>query len=216
MQTFFVGSAEWGVRLNEVAYGCGVDYRARVEDGSGRLVDDAPSIARILREGMSLCHSVAPAKTFLDKVGAQGLTYAEMAVFPLPRPLKPRMPANMLRAGSDENAEECAVPEEMCKTMKSRSGIQDCFSVAPGRNCNRITNENMYSSGSVVFKSENVFNRCYSIPGHAVDARFVPHHMHAPWVAAPGRCTPRMPPNMVRAVPMRNGPPLSRPRGLLH
>jgi hypothetical protein len=51
---FFVGSSEFGVRLNEVAYGCGADYRNLV---GGRIVDDAPAIARILREGMSCCQT---------------------------------------------------------------------------------------------------------------------------------------------------------------
>lgn len=118
---FFVGSAEWGVRLNEVAYGCGVDYRSRSEDGTGSIVDDAPSIARILHEGMARCKVVLPAKSFLVKLGAQGRNYHDMAVAPLPRSLFDfwqRSPASTERAGKDKDAEEYAVPQDLCKTIK--------------------------------------------------------------------------------------------------
>merc|ERR1719291_1467146 len=52
---FFVGSERWGVRLNEVAYGSGVDYLNRADDGSGGIVDDTPTIAQILQEGFARC-----------------------------------------------------------------------------------------------------------------------------------------------------------------
>lgn len=62
---FFIGSAQWGLRLNEVAYGCGVDYRNRTDEG--RIVDDAPAIARILQEGMAQCRTKRPAEHFLTR-----------------------------------------------------------------------------------------------------------------------------------------------------
>lgn len=114
---FFVGSSEWGVVLNEVAYGCGVDYRRRSGEGAGCLVDDAPAIARILREGMEACRTVLPPKHFLSKLGVQGTCYANTFVSPiLKMPWRRLLPSRQLRGGGDENAEECAVSEDLCKT----------------------------------------------------------------------------------------------------
>jgi len=119
---FFVGSADWGVRLNEVAYGCGVDYRSRSEDGTGGIVDDAPSIARILQEGMARCRTILPAKRFLSKLGVQGRTYHDLIVRPLPRSLFDfwqRPPASSEKVARDTDAEDYAVPEDLCKTIKA-------------------------------------------------------------------------------------------------
>jgi len=71
---FFVGSSQWGVRLNEVAYGSGLDYSSQALDGS--IVDDAPKIARILQEGHQLCQKrrERPAN-FLGPLGAWGFWY---------------------------------------------------------------------------------------------------------------------------------------------
>lgn len=102
---FFVGSPTWGVRLNEVAYGSGLDYRTRAspapDQPSGALTpggqlraratpaslmrDDSPAMAYILQEGILLC-SRRPAAHFLSRLGAQGDTYAELSVarYPLP------------------------------------------------------------------------------------------------------------------------------------
>jgi len=63
---FFVGSPEWGIRLNEVAYGCGCDYRALVD--GGRLVDDAPAIAQILQQGIKRCQTRHPPQHFLARL----------------------------------------------------------------------------------------------------------------------------------------------------
>ncbi|CAE7348593.1 unnamed protein product [Symbiodinium pilosum] len=84
---FFVGSAEWGVRLNEVAYGSGVDYKRRLRGGTskhvtsasggawvGGLVDDGPAIAEILQEGFKLCQRKPPAE-FLKVLGARTALY---------------------------------------------------------------------------------------------------------------------------------------------
>lgn len=118
---FFVGSAEWGVRLNEVAYGCGVDYRSRSEEDGCRLMDDAPQIARILEEGMGKCRQVYPARHFLQRLGVQGDTYEDMAVAKLPKSVFSRLPPHALQGGGDDSAERHAVPEDMCKTIKAHT-----------------------------------------------------------------------------------------------
>eukprot|EP00435_Cladocopium_sp_Y103_P028047 s3419_g7.t1 len=82
---FFVGDSRWGVRLNEVAYGSGVDYRRRKEKNStskqtkggswqGGLVDDGPAIAEILQEGFKVCQRQPPAD-FLRTLGAKNAIY---------------------------------------------------------------------------------------------------------------------------------------------
>merc|ERR1712062_296432 len=86
---FFVGSPEWGVRLNEVAYGCGADYRniaAGEGTGGSRIVDDAPNIARILREGMSRCRKRLSPEHFLSRLGVRGNSYTDMVITDLPVP----------------------------------------------------------------------------------------------------------------------------------
>lgn len=78
---FFVGDSRWGVRLNEVAYGSGVDYRRKeksskqTKGGSWRgLVDDGPAIAEILQEGFKVCQRQPPAD-FLRTLGAKNAIY---------------------------------------------------------------------------------------------------------------------------------------------
>jgi len=81
---FFVGSEEWGVRLNEVAYGSGVDYKRRLPGGTSKqtrggtwvagLVDDGPAIAEIIQEGFRLCQRRPPAE-FLKVLGARTALY---------------------------------------------------------------------------------------------------------------------------------------------
>jgi len=118
---FFVGSAEWGVRLNEVAYGCGVDYRAPPAAGNRKLQDDAPNLARILQEGMMLCQKVRPADHFLTNVGATGRSYQELVVQPCLRslaPLAPCLPSSALCNERDDFAAQCAVPEDLCETRR--------------------------------------------------------------------------------------------------
>jgi hypothetical protein len=132
---FFLGSADWGVRLNEVAYGCGVDYRTRTSC-TGRLLDDAPNIAHILQEGMMLCH-VKPARHFLSRVGVKGRSYEEMTVARPPRPLRGswlRPTKVMQAAAQDENAEAWAVPEEMCRTVRP-----SCLLLAPPAPVRQVT-----------------------------------------------------------------------------
>eukprot|EP00747_Dinoflagellata_sp_TGD_P052950 gnl/TRDRNA2_/TRDRNA2_148191_c1_seq1.p1 gnl/TRDRNA2_/TRDRNA2_148191_c1~~gnl/TRDRNA2_/TRDRNA2_148191_c1_seq1.p1 ORF type:complete len:597 (+),score=84.88 gnl/TRDRNA2_/TRDRNA2_148191_c1_seq1:71-1792(+) len=114
---FFVGDPTWGVRLNEVAYGCGIDYR-NLMNGTNRMVDDAPAIAQILQEGHNLCRKRKPPEYFLSKIGARGRAYNELVVDPLPnwqkKALDPQT-ASAARASKDQCA-DCAVPDELCNT----------------------------------------------------------------------------------------------------
>eukprot|EP00747_Dinoflagellata_sp_TGD_P080320 gnl/TRDRNA2_/TRDRNA2_160844_c1_seq3.p1 gnl/TRDRNA2_/TRDRNA2_160844_c1~~gnl/TRDRNA2_/TRDRNA2_160844_c1_seq3.p1 ORF type:complete len:547 (-),score=100.52 gnl/TRDRNA2_/TRDRNA2_160844_c1_seq3:233-1873(-) len=123
---FFVGDVDHGVRLNEVAYGCGVDYRWRPLDSSQRMVDDAPAIAHILQKGMDLCQKVMPPEHFLSRLGAEGSSYEEMVVTPLSglsrRWMQWNYPANALQGESDENAEDCTVADNLCSTHKRMDG----------------------------------------------------------------------------------------------
>lgn len=128
---FFVGSAEWGVRLNEVAYGCGVEYRCR--GANGRPADDAPQIARILQEGMTRCQRRSPARRFLSTLGVRGEDYATMTVSRIPwifRQLGSRLPPDALRGEADDEAEENTVPDALCKTMRPASHVARKISVA--------------------------------------------------------------------------------------
>jgi hypothetical protein len=68
---FFIGSERWGIRLNEVAYGSGVDCRRAPTTEGHALVDDAPAIAQILQRGLPLCRREAP-EHFLSKLGVHG------------------------------------------------------------------------------------------------------------------------------------------------
>jgi len=111
---YFVGSLEFGVRLNEVAYGCGVDYRNRTEEG--RTVDDAPAIARILQEGMVKCRNRRAPDHFLSRLGVKGTSYANLSVTPLPAWARTILPARA--AGLGQKSEDpCVVPEDLCRTM---------------------------------------------------------------------------------------------------
>jgi len=99
---FFVGSAKWGVRLNEVAYGSGVDYKRRVAGGNssylngawnGGLVDDGPAIADIIQEGFTLCQRKPPAH-FLRMLGAKNAVYeapASLQHLSGTKPIEPHM-----------------------------------------------------------------------------------------------------------------------------
>jgi hypothetical protein len=111
---FFVGSSKWGVRLNEVAYGCGVDYQSLTEDGRG--VDDAPSIARILQEGMGQCRSRLPPEHFLKRLGVKGTSYNDMSVTTLPAWARSALPVSCESLGVKSDS-ECVVPDDLCRTM---------------------------------------------------------------------------------------------------
>lgn len=122
---FFVGSPTMGVRLNEVAYGCGVDYKTRSENG--QIADDAPAIAQILQEGMALCQSKLSPDNFLSKLGARGRCYSELEVAPVPpeQRLQASPSGGGLRLGDevDDCALGCIVPEEMCHTPRRSQSL---------------------------------------------------------------------------------------------
>lgn len=113
---FFVGSSKWGIRLNEVAYGCGLEYRNLVKDGNTqKVIDDKPAMAEILRQGMALCHRRLPPQHFLQMLGVQGSTYEDTAVMPLPMPLT-TFALNMNKP--DPSLLDFAVEEDLCQSMK--------------------------------------------------------------------------------------------------
>jgi hypothetical protein len=107
---FFVGSPKWGVRLNEVAYGCGCDYRNRHPSDAVGSFDDAPAMARILQEGMALCKARYPAKEFLSNLGVRGDDYASMDIIALRPALNPsKLPQRL-------PDEDIIIPEDLCET----------------------------------------------------------------------------------------------------
>jgi hypothetical protein len=70
---FFVGSAKFGVRLNEVAYGSNIDLRKLAKTLRGHA-DDSTDVAQILQEGYRYC-SRQPPEYFLSRLGVQGSAY---------------------------------------------------------------------------------------------------------------------------------------------
>lgn len=114
---FFVGSPKWGVRLNEVAYGCGLEYRNLLKDGDNqRIIDDKPTMSEILRQGMALCHRRLPPHHFLQMLGAQGSCYEETSIIPLPSPLTNF--SSTLNTQPDLQLADYAVEDHLCKTHK--------------------------------------------------------------------------------------------------
>jgi hypothetical protein len=101
---FFAGSEKWGIRLNEVAYGSGVDCRSK-KPGSTQTADDSTFIARVLQEGFKLCKR-RPADIFLEALGAKGSKYEDMTVSAVVRRgrvdstivARPRLPSAAVRA----------------------------------------------------------------------------------------------------------------------
>mmetsp|Transcript_17128 Transcript_17128/g.30662 ORF Transcript_17128/g.30662 Transcript_17128/m.30662 type:complete len:941 (-) Transcript_17128:244-3066(-) len=117
---FFVGSPQWGVRLNEVAYGSGTQHRRPSEAGGMLLVDDAPAMAQILREGMAQCTERLPAEQFLSRLGARGSNYAELSVEKLPAEERLTMPEGTLQVSAEVEDSASAlqgVPKNLCATM---------------------------------------------------------------------------------------------------
>eukprot|EP00427_Karlodinium_veneficum_P040313 CAMPEP_0169291190 /NCGR_PEP_ID=MMETSP1016-20121227/62102_1 /TAXON_ID=342587 /ORGANISM="Karlodinium micrum, Strain CCMP2283" /LENGTH=524 /DNA_ID=CAMNT_0009381753 /DNA_START=38 /DNA_END=1612 /DNA_ORIENTATION=- len=93
---FFVGCPTWGVRLNEVAYGSGIEYMNRSDDPACLMVDDSVAISQILREGMAQCQRRLPAQHFLQKLGVRGHSYFDMSVVPIPPNMQSSLPARAL------------------------------------------------------------------------------------------------------------------------
>jgi hypothetical protein len=117
---FFVGSPKWGIRLNEVAYGCGLEYRNLFKDGSSqvpRVIDDKPAMSEILRQGMALCHRRLPPQHFLQMLGVQGTSYEDTAVVPLSCPLTNF--AQTMNQQPDHDLPDYAVEESLCASVKA-------------------------------------------------------------------------------------------------
>merc|ERR1712107_374892 len=123
----------WGVRLNEIAYGSGTDYRQQPK-GFPTLVDDGPTIAWILQEGFKRCRHRYYADYFLSKLGAFGHRYETLKVARLPDwsaigPQKQELPEEAL-LGLEELEAEC-LPSPMtnaqCETAIPMAHPIDCF-----------------------------------------------------------------------------------------
>lgn len=106
------------MRLNEVAYGCGCDYRNIAGDGSGRIVDDQPTIAHILQEGAPRCHRKLPPEQFLAAVGATGRSYLDLRVASIPPHMRRSLPPGALRDEGDPNALNYELPQDLCGTVR--------------------------------------------------------------------------------------------------
>eukprot|EP00928_Gymnodinium_smaydae_P056785 TRINITY_DN40111_c0_g1_i1.p1 TRINITY_DN40111_c0_g1~~TRINITY_DN40111_c0_g1_i1.p1 ORF type:complete len:728 (+),score=96.32 TRINITY_DN40111_c0_g1_i1:318-2186(+) len=116
---FFMGSQTWGLRLNEVAYGSGLEHRRRAdEDGTTDLVDDGPVVAQILREGMSVCSKSAPSEAFLSQLGVLGDKYEELQVRALSERACDELAAPKLQRLEITSP---SVPPELCRTPRSGS-----------------------------------------------------------------------------------------------
>eukprot|EP00441_Pelagodinium_beii_P020769 CAMPEP_0197658400 /NCGR_PEP_ID=MMETSP1338-20131121/45216_1 /TAXON_ID=43686 ORGANISM="Pelagodinium beii, Strain RCC1491" /NCGR_SAMPLE_ID=MMETSP1338 /ASSEMBLY_ACC=CAM_ASM_000754 /LENGTH=658 /DNA_ID=CAMNT_0043234985 /DNA_START=118 /DNA_END=2094 /DNA_ORIENTATION=- len=126
---FFVGSSKWGVRMNEVAYGSGVDYKRRSSastcqpNGSftGALIDDGPAIAEMIQEGFTLCQRKPPAH-FLRMLGAKNAVYeapASLQHLSATKPLEPHMRV------------EAVPPEKRVRTLPE-DAVQDMIGIYEG------------------------------------------------------------------------------------
>merc|ERR1712000_222310 len=70
------------------------------------------------------CQWQFPPRHFLARLGVLGDTYEAMNVVRLPKSLYSRMPPNALQEGADDAAEECAVPEDLCRTIRHQGMLQ--------------------------------------------------------------------------------------------
>lgn len=137
---FFVGSPKWGIRLNEVAYGSGVDYKRRRPGSSPKAtgahackehVDDGPAIAQILQEGFSLCQQ-KPSSHFLRLLGAKTSSYEAPAQ--VQAKLRSKLVEPHMRVESVPPEERIhQLPEEAVKELVGRyedSSALECTPVA--------------------------------------------------------------------------------------
>jgi hypothetical protein len=126
---FFVGNPRWGIRLNEVAYGCGCDYRNITDDGI--IFNDAQAVSQIILEGMQVCQKCFPPEYFLSRLGMFGGSYAQSSISNLKSSLRPPLPAGALDEESElqssRNCWDCRVPDHLCKTSRD---FQDESSMA--------------------------------------------------------------------------------------
>jgi hypothetical protein len=113
---FFVGSSRWGVRLNEVAYGCGCDYRNRMPDGC--VIDDAPAMASIIQEGYAQGPKSKSPESFLVPLGTQGSSYENMETSRVatPSPYGKRL-SELFSLRNQAEINEKIVPEQMCHSV---------------------------------------------------------------------------------------------------
>lgn len=146
---FFVGCPRWGVRLNEVAYGCGADYRTslrgtgtedvKVEQaimapcgppgsasamvgGFRATVDDSEAVALILQEGMARCEFRMPPESFLSRLGVQGRSYADTVVLEkLPPPPLPERLLPRRRASPVARSREASLETEIGARRRAAS-----------------------------------------------------------------------------------------------
>lgn len=116
---FFVGSSQWGVRLNKVAYGCGADWRTRGRNTGEALTDDTSAVAQILQEGMIECRSRKVPEHFLGRVGVTGSKYEHLEVSDLPSFDRMKLPPLALTSQRDLALGHYAVPHELCQTPRS-------------------------------------------------------------------------------------------------
>jgi len=116
---FFVGNSKWGVRLNEVAYGSGVDYRQRAAGRAG-LIDDGPTIAQILQEGLSLCQHRPPVH-FLSRLGATDAPYEAPEAREDGQGGRETPEPGMSVAAVSEDQRETRIPEAICEMMEEES-----------------------------------------------------------------------------------------------
>lgn len=124
---FFIGSDEFGVRLNETAYGSNIQYRRQNTVGNVGLLDDAPVVAQVLHEGMPLCSARFPAKHFLSQLGFSGSCYRDAIVLDLKSENRPELandgPETLVNVPSQASAPlELPMPLAMkdCEDMLSR------------------------------------------------------------------------------------------------
>lgn len=122
---FFVGSPQWGLRLNSVAFAPAVDLRRKGKPWSGQakcppLIDDAPAMAQILMRGMQEVKERKPSMHFLSKLGVRGNTYDDMTVdVLLPNERLPMPMCGFHPAGFESI--DYAVPADLCNTPRSSS-----------------------------------------------------------------------------------------------
>jgi len=140
---FFVGNPRWGIRLNEVAYGCGCDYRNITEDGI--VYNDAQAVAQIIAEGMRVSRQSYPPEHFLAKLGMFGPTYGQSSISKLKKSLRPPLPAGALDEDSEllssRDCWDCRVPDHLCKTMRDTRDdgrvAYQCHRATSGTNAGR-------------------------------------------------------------------------------
>lgn len=114
---FFVGSPRWGVRLNEVAYGSGIEFCRRSTQGKPGLVNDSGCIAEIIQRGMVVCKTRHPAPTFLGRLGFTGQRYEDMSVSCCPSLLQTQQ--SRFHAQADPECVDFAVTSDLCRTHQS-------------------------------------------------------------------------------------------------